>query len=127
MVLLRLVVNLFLLASLAEGKITGSYRPQGHRELQTLVEPSDCIQFDDSLLDTAFGSTLRGASPECDSRNACSGGCCRFHTKLLVCDEDNDIPHQAVSVVRLVNTASSSRVYRNLTTAWLRHRRLPLL
>jgi hypothetical protein len=98
MVLLRLVVSLFLLVSLAEGKLKGSHRPQGHRELQVLIEDHVCIPFEDPQVENAKGSNDDNADPECDT-NDCSGGCCRFHTQMLRCDEVNDFRHQPVSVV----------------------------
>jgi hypothetical protein len=102
MVLLRLVVNLFLLVGLAEGKLSGSYRPQDHRELQALEENHICTPFEDPQVQNARFSEDENADSDCDD-NFCPGGCCRFHTQMLRCDESNDFPHQPVSVVRCVN------------------------
>jgi hypothetical protein len=98
MAVFRVIVGFFALAFLVEGKLNGLYSPQDHREVQDegLLEKHPCLLFDSPAVQIAIGSTKKLASPECDA-NQCSGGCCRYHTQLLVCDEENDFPHQAVS------------------------------
>jgi hypothetical protein len=133
---MRLIIKLFVLVSLVDGKLTGSYRPQGEDGKLTgsyrpqgdrhlVEETKSCIQFDDPQVDNALGSEDKDASPECDN-NDCSGGCCRFHTMMLVCDEKDEFPHQPVSVEMMVFKvfSSQSRVWK--THRLLHHRKLPL-
>jgi hypothetical protein len=96
MALFRVLVGFFVLPFLVEGKLKGLYNPQDQRQVQELEERHACIPFGDKALAGAFGSTAKLASPQCDT-NDCGGGCCRFHSFLLVCDEANDFPQQAVS------------------------------
>jgi hypothetical protein len=96
----RVIIGFFVLAFLVEGKLNGLYsRPQDQRQVQALEENHDCIDFNDKLVQDAKGaSDNKIYSPECDNNN-CPGGCCRFHTNVLVCDEaqPNDFPQQPVS------------------------------
>lgn len=78
----------------AEGKLKGSV-DQNNRKLE-LLEWQECVPFDDPLVQQATGAVDNPwgtYSEECDT-NECPGGCCRFHTHVLRCDEDNDFPHQ---------------------------------
>jgi hypothetical protein len=112
MALFRVLVGFFVLPFLVEGKLKGLYSPQDQRQVQALEENHACIPFSNPLVRNAFGSTAKLASPECDA-NDCGGGCCRFHTALLVCDVANDFPQQAVSEELKEPTADYShfRVY----------------
>jgi hypothetical protein len=64
-------------------------------------ESRNCIPFTDPQVAVSIdkGQTTEGHDSECDT-NSCgssgSPGCCRFHTSLLRCDENDDYPHQAV-------------------------------
>ena len=113
MALFRVLVGFFVLPFLVEGKLKGLYSSQDQRQVQEqLEERHACIPFDNPVLASSIGSTARLASPECDT-NDCGGGCCRYHTFLLVCDEDNEFPQQAVSEELKEPTADCShfRVY----------------
>jgi hypothetical protein len=56
-----------------------------------LEENKPCMDFTDPL---AVASAAKpDTSSEC-TNNQCGGGCCRYHTAFLTCDEDNDFPHQ---------------------------------
>jgi hypothetical protein len=98
--LLSIVFRSMVVASLlvlAEGKLVGSYPHGRMQQDQIFVEESgDCLQFEDSAVQNARFSEIELASPECDT-NDCVGGCCRYHTLGLVCDKDDDFPHQPVS------------------------------
>ena len=63
-------------------------------------EPSDCLVFDSNLVQATIAKYDEDHDEICNS-NGCgsfnSPGCCRFHTNLLRCDEDNDYAHQPVS------------------------------
>jgi hypothetical protein len=69
-----------------------------------IEESKTCMPFTNPAvaISIAKGQTTEGHTSECDT-NSCgssgSPGCCRFHTSLLRCDENDDYPHQAVRVI----------------------------
>jgi hypothetical protein len=110
MALFRVLVGFFVLPFLVEAKLKGLYSPQDQRQVQEeLEERHACIPFTDPRLTGAFGSSADLASEECDTKDTCGDGCCRFHTSLLVCDKDNDFPQQAVSEELMEPTADCSQ------------------
>ena len=87
---------------LAEGKLNEPlFEEQIQRHRKTVEEWKPCVPFSDPAVQGATGAVddpWGTYSPECDT-NDCPGGCCRFHTHVLHCDEDDDYPHQPVSEI----------------------------
>jgi hypothetical protein len=63
-----------------------------------LEETKECIPYDDSRAVDSAEKT----EGDCQ-HNICDGGCCRYHSQFLTCDQKNDFSHQECICNNLTN------------------------